>query len=119
MDSEISVALARTGSLKDGSKGLSLFLVPCLPLLKSPLNPISPPTSNNILVHGLENKIGTHILPTAELSLESTEGYLIGPVGQGVKNISLVLNVTRLWSAMSSIGKLCKCLASATSYAKV
>ncbi|KAF8798958.1 hypothetical protein BYT27DRAFT_7122106 [Phlegmacium glaucopus] len=119
-DSEVSVALARTGSLKDGSRGLSLFLVPLrLPLLRGPLDPIPPPTSNNILVHRLKNKIGTHILPTAELNLESAEGYLIGPLGQGVKNISPVLNITRLWSAMSSIGKLRKCLAIATSYAKV
>lgn len=119
-DSDISVALARTGSLKDGSRGLSLFLVPLrLPLLLNPSDPIAPRTSNNILVHRLKNKIGTHILPTAELNLESAEGYLIGSLGQGVKNISPVLNITRLWSAMSSIGKLRKCLAIATSYAKV
>ena len=119
-DSEVSVALARTSPLKDGSRGLSLFLVPLrLPLLRSPLDPIPPSTSNNILVHRLKNKIGTHILPTAELNLESAEGYLIGTLGQGVKNISPVLNITRLWSAMSSIGKLRKCLAIATSYAQV
>jgi len=119
-DSEVSVALARTGSLKDGSRGLSLFLVPLrLPLLRSPLDPIPLSTSNNIFVHRMKNKIGTHILPTAELNLESAEGYLIGPLGQGVKNISPVLNITRIWSAMSSIGKLRKCLAIATSYARV
>lgn len=119
-DSELSVALARTGSLKDGSRGLSLFLVPLrLPLFRTPLDPIPLPTSNNIFVHRLKNKIGTHILPTAELNLESAEGYLIGRLGQGVKNISPVLNITRIWSAMSSIGKLRKCLAIATSYAKV
>lgn len=97
-----------------------MFLVPSrLPLLRSPLDPIPSPISNNILVHRLKNKIGTHILPTAELNLESAEGYLIGTLGQGVKNISLVLNITRVWSAMSSIGKLRKCLTIATSYAKV
>ena len=119
-DSEICVALARTGSLKDGSRGLSLFLVPLrLPLFRDPLDPIPLSTSNNVFVHRMKNKIGTHILPTAELNLESAEGYLIGPLGQGVKNISPVLNITRIWSAMSSIGKLRKCLAIATSYAKV
>jgi len=119
-DSEVSVALARTGSLKDGSRGLSLFLVPLrLPLHRSPLDPVPSPTSNNIFVHRLKNKIGTHIVPTAELNLESVEGYLIGPLGQGVKTISPVLNITRFWSAMSSIGGLRKCLAIAASYAKV
>ncbi|KJA16474.1 hypothetical protein HYPSUDRAFT_206963 [Hypholoma sublateritium FD-334 SS-4] len=119
-DSEISVALGRTGLQQDGSRGLSLFLVPLrLPLIRSPSDPTPPPTSNNIRVHRLKNKIGTHILPTAELTLESTEGYLIGELGKGIKNISPVLNITRLWSATASIGNLRKCLAIATSYAKV
>lgn len=119
-DSEVSVALARTGSVKDGSRGLSLFLVPLrLPLLRSPSDPVPPATSNNILVHRLKNKIGTQILPTAELTLESSEAYLIGALGQGVKSITPVLNITRLWSATASIGNLRKCLAIATSYAKV
>ncbi|KAF4617730.1 hypothetical protein D9613_006125 [Agrocybe pediades] len=119
-DSEVSVALARTGSLKEGSRGLSLFLIPLrLPLIRNLGDPTPSPISNNILVHRLKNKIGTHILPTAELSLESAEGYLIGALGKGVKKISPVLNITRLWSATASIGNLRKCLAMATSYAKV
>ncbi|KAG6854651.1 hypothetical protein C0991_003299 [Blastosporella zonata] len=119
-DSQISVALARTGSIKDGSRGLSLFLVPLrLPLLRNPTDPVPPSTSNNIFVHRLKNKIGTHILPTAELSLESTEAYLIGGLNQGIKNISPVLNITRLWSAIASVGGLRKCLAIATAYARV
>lgn len=119
-DSEVSVALARTGSQQDGSRGLSLFLVPLrLPLLRNPTDPVPSPISNNVLVHRLKNKIGTHILPTAELSLEFAEGHLIGALGKGVKNISPVLNITRLWSATASIGNLRKCLAIATSYAKV
>ncbi|KAG5338060.1 hypothetical protein C0989_008265 [Termitomyces sp. Mn162] len=119
-DSHMSVALARTGSIKDGSRGLSLFLVPLrLPFPQSPSDPIPPSTSNNILVHRLKNKIGTHTLPTAELSLESAEAYLIGNPNQGIKNISPVLNITRLWSAIASVGGLRKCLAIATAYAKV
>jgi len=36
-----------------------------------------------------------------------------------VKSITPVLNITRLWSAVTSAGNLRKCLAIATSYAKV
>ncbi|KAF5382435.1 hypothetical protein D9615_002858 [Tricholomella constricta] len=119
-DSHISVALARTGSVQDGSRGLSLFFVPLrLPLLRAPSEPLPPATSNNIFVHRLKNKIGTHTLPTAELSLDGSEAYLIGALNQGVKNISPVLNITRLWSSIASIGGLRKCLAIATAYAKV
>ncbi|KAF9013268.1 acyl-CoA dehydrogenase/oxidase [Cyathus striatus] len=99
-DSEISVALARTGKVEDGSRGFHCSF-------------------NGIYVHRLKNKFGTRGLPTAELSLESTEGYLLGKVNEGVRNITPVLNITRLWSSIASIGNLRKCLAIATSYAEV
>jgi alkylation response protein AidB-like acyl-CoA dehydrogenase len=68
-----------------------------LPLLRQPSEPVPSSMSNGILVHRLKNKIGTHALPTAELSLERTEANLIGHVNQGVKNITPVLNITRIW----------------------
>ncbi|KAJ3550280.1 hypothetical protein NMY22_g555 [Coprinellus aureogranulatus] len=119
-DSEISLALARTGSEELGARGLSLFLVPLrLPLFPKQSEPRPAPTSNNIFVHRLKDKIGTHALPTAELSLEGTKGYLISPLNQGVKSIAPVLNITRVWSAVTSCGHLRKCLEIATSYATV
>ncbi len=119
-DSEIAMALARTGTLESGSRGLSLFLVPLgLPLFHPPGQPKPTPASNGIFVHRLKNKIGTHALPTAELTLEDTEGYLLGELGKGVKNITPLLNITRLWSASASVGNLRKCLGMATSYASV
>ncbi|KAJ3910503.1 acyl-CoA dehydrogenase/oxidase [Lentinula edodes] len=94
-DGDIALALARTGPDSDSSKGLSLFLVP----LRTPLLGIEPGSSisNGIRVHRLKNKIGTHALPTAELSLEQTFAYLVGSPNQGVKNILPVLNITRVW----------------------
>ncbi|KAF4590168.1 hypothetical protein EYR40_009433 [Pleurotus pulmonarius] len=119
-DSDISVALARTGSLQDGSKGLSLFLVPLrLPLLRQPSDPKPSAVSNNIFVHRLKNKFGTIPVPTAELSLQNTEAYLIGNQNQGVKQITPVLNITRLYSATGTVGGLRKCLSIATAYARV
>ncbi|KAG5634790.1 hypothetical protein H0H81_000788 [Sphagnurus paluster] len=119
-DSHVSVALARTGPLSAGSRSLSLFLVPLrLPLLHAPNAPLPSATSNNIFTHRLKQKIGTHALPTAELSLQGTEAYLIGTLNSGVRNIAPVLNITRLWSAVTSVGGLRKCLAIATAYARV
>jgi alkylation response protein AidB-like acyl-CoA dehydrogenase len=124
-DSDVSVALARTGPIQDGARSLSLFLVPLrqslLPLPSASATTFAKPTplANNIFVHRLKNKIGTHILPTAELSLEGATGYLVGELNQGVKNIAPVLNITRVWSAIGSTGALRKCLQIATSYAEV
>ncbi|KAF6766547.1 acyl-CoA dehydrogenase domain-containing protein [Ephemerocybe angulata] len=119
-DSEVSIALGRTGPENAGARGLSLFLVPLrLPLFPEPSAPTPSPISNNIFLHRLKDKIGTHALPTAELSLEGTRGYLISPLNKGVKSITPVLNITRVWSAVTSTGHLRKCLEVATSYAGV
>lgn len=115
-DSDVAVALARTGTMEQGSRGLSLFLVPLrLPLFHGLASPIS----NNIYVHRLKEKLGTRAVPTAELSLEGTEAYLIGTPGAGVKHIVPVLGITRIHSAVGSIGALRRGLAIARSYASV
>ncbi|KIJ62634.1 hypothetical protein HYDPIDRAFT_93981 [Hydnomerulius pinastri MD-312] len=119
-DSNVSVALARTGDVKNGSRSLSLFLVPLrLPLIPQPGVSTPSPMSNGIYTHRLKNKIGTQIVPTAELSLESTKAYLLGPLNQGVKNILPVLYITRIHSAISGTGHLRKCLEIAVAYSKV
>jgi len=117
-DSDLALALARTGPPSLGSRSLSLFLVPLRqPLGSSPNDSNS--RSNNVYVHRLKDKIGTKILPTAELSLDGAQGFLIGPVNGGVKTITSVLNITRLYCAIDSIGCLRRGFAIARSYALV
>ncbi|KAH9841631.1 uncharacterized protein C8Q71DRAFT_341052 [Rhodofomes roseus] len=119
-DSDIALALGRTGPLSEGSRSLSLFLVPLhFPILCEPGAPRPSALTNRIFIHRLKDKFGTVALPTAELSLEGTEAYLLGQPGQGVKLIAPVLNITRVHSATSSVGNLRRCLAIATAYSKV
>lgn len=119
-DSNVAVALARTGPLESGSRGLSLFLIPLRqPLIRSSAAPPPSALTNNIHIHRLKNKVGTKILPTAELSLEGSEAYLLGDLHQGVKLIAPVLNITRIHSAVGSVGFIRKCLAIATAYSSV
>ena len=75
--------------------------------------------TNNIKIHRLKNKVGTKILPTAELSLEGSEAYRLGELNQGVKLIAPVLNITRIHSAIGSVGAIRKCLAIATAFSSV
>lgn len=112
-EGNIAVALARTGKVNVGSRGLSLFLVP----LRHP--PFESPLHNNILIHRLKEKVGTHGVPTAELSLEGTRAWLVGRLNEGVKNIAPVLNITRIHSAIHSIGSLQRCLSIARAYSTV
>jgi alkylation response protein AidB-like acyl-CoA dehydrogenase len=109
----MTIALARTGDPALGTRSLSAFVIPLrTPEFKSPL-------ANGVRMHRLKNKVGTHGLPTAELELNGTRGWLIGPLNGGVKTISTMLNITRLYSAITSVGSLQRALSIARSYATV
>lgn len=109
--SEMSMALARIeesdGSTVKGSRGLSLFYIE-----------INKPdgTLNNIEVLRLKDKLGTKALPTAELKLVGTKATLVGNIGEGVKQISSMFNVTRLYNSVTSIAAFRRILTLATDY---
>jgi alkylation response protein AidB-like acyl-CoA dehydrogenase len=123
-DGEVALVLVRTGDNALGACSLSLFLMPLrIPLVtgSTPTPPsILPRTNENnngILVHRLKNKFGTHPVPTAELSLNGSEAYLVGPLNQGVKSIAPVLQLTRIHSSFASVGLLSRALSIARSFA--
>jgi alkylation response protein AidB-like acyl-CoA dehydrogenase len=105
--------LARTGPISAGARGLSLFVVPVR------TRSFPTPLSNGIYIHRLKDKIGTHGVPTAELSLNGTRAWLVGPLNGGVKTITHVLNISRIHSTIHSVGNLQRCLSIARSYATV
>lgn len=112
-DSSMTVLLAQT------PKGLSTFFAPIRWPPSGTLASGIEKESNGILIQRLKNKFGTKSLPTAELELSGTRGYLIGQEGQGIQEISTILNITRLYSAVSAVGYLGRGLAIARSFARV
>ena len=90
---QLAMTLAQTEV--NGKKGLSLFLVE----IKD-----STGSLNNIEVLRLKDKLGTKAMPTAELRLNKTPGQLIGELGEGVKNIATVLNISRLYNSVCATG---------------
>lgn len=121
-DSEMSVLLAKTPK-----GGLSAFYMPMRRRVgnRSPsvgiINREAPPQSelNGIRIQRLKNKLGTKSLPTAELEIKDGRGWLIGTEGQGVKEISAILNITRLSTAAGSAANWSRGLAIARAYSKV
>jgi alkylation response protein AidB-like acyl-CoA dehydrogenase len=114
-DSSMTVLLART------PKGLSTFFAPIHRTRGIPTNSASlhEKELNGIFISRLKNKFGTKSLPTAELELSGTRGYLIGKEGQGIQEISTILNISRLYSAFSALGYVGRGLAIAKGFAKV
>lgn len=74
---------------------------------------------NGIHPHRLKPKLGTRSLPTAELILDDLRAHLLGAEGQGVKEISTVLNITRLHNAIGAVAAWSRALAVARAWSRV
>jgi alkylation response protein AidB-like acyl-CoA dehydrogenase len=117
-DADMAVLLARTEK-----GGLSAFYAP----MKRKRNDLAEGAGNReggtefngVRIQRLKNKMGTKGLPTAELELSGMRGYLIWKEGEGVKEISALLNITRLHTAVSQVGYWGRGLAVSRAYAKV
>lgn len=101
--SPMALTLARIEGDPSLKSGLSLFY------LEVP--------NNNIEVHRLKGKLGTDALPTAELSLYGSKATLMGGPNEGVKRISSVLNITRIYSSIGALAHMRRFIDLATSYA--
>jgi alkylation response protein AidB-like acyl-CoA dehydrogenase len=106
--SQMAMTLARIEGAPAGSKGLSLFYLE----LRDAHGQL-----NGIRINRLKEKLGTHALPTAELTLENTSAILVGGAGDGVKKISSLFNITRIYNACCAVGYMRRGLALARDYA--
>lgn len=105
-DSNMAILLAQS------PQGLSTFFTPMR-------IPGSEGGLNGIHIQRLKSKFGTKSLPTAELELINTRAYLVGTEGRGIQEISTILNISRLWSAVSAVGYLGRGIGIVKSWAKV
>ncbi|MXX00069.1 MAG: acyl-CoA dehydrogenase [Acidimicrobiia bacterium] len=94
-DNIIHTVLARTPGAADGTKGISLFLVP-----KRLVGPDGEPGElNDVRTVSLEHKMGIHGSPTCMLSYGEkggAVGYLVGPEQGGMARMFTMMNAARI-----------------------
>ncbi|KAL1966590.1 hypothetical protein VTN77DRAFT_4001 [Rasamsonia byssochlamydoides] len=112
-DANMTILLAKTG--KDGQ--ISAFYAPLRRRVKGGAE--GETELNGVRIQRLKNKLGTKPLPTAELELKGMRGYLLGKEGQGVKEISTILNITRMHNIISAVGAWGRGLAISRAFARV
>ncbi|PIS11022.1 MAG: acyl-CoA dehydrogenase [Bdellovibrio sp. CG10_big_fil_rev_8_21_14_0_10_47_8] len=108
--SPMAMTLARIEGAEPGSRGLSLFYLE---------TKNSQGSLNNILIHRLKDKMGTKALPTAELTLDGTPAQLVGGEGHGVRKISSLFNITRIYNAICAVGQMRRALDLSQAYSNV
>ena len=107
--SQMALTLGRPVDNGPGGRGLALFYVNTRDEDGRP---------NHLRVERLKDKLGTRKLPTAELTLEETPAELVMEAANGVRNITPLLNITRLWNSVTAISYMRRGLALAEDYAR-
>jgi alkylation response protein AidB-like acyl-CoA dehydrogenase len=91
----VHLVLARTPGSPEGTKGISLFLVPRYRLDANG----NPGESNDARCVSLEHKLGIHASPTCVMSYgdnDDCHGWLIGPENGGMRAMFTMMNNARL-----------------------
>lgn len=107
--SQMALTLARPEGNASGGQGLALFYIETRD---------ERGRLRNIEINRLKDKLGTRKVPTAELTLDGTPAELVRGTTDGIRNITPMLNITRLWNGISAVSLMRRCVALALDYAR-
>jgi alkylation response protein AidB-like acyl-CoA dehydrogenase len=105
---EAALALARPEGAGEGTPALALFYVETMD---------GQARKSGLVVDRLKDKLGTRELPTAEIHLDGLPAWPLGELGNGVRQVAPMLNVTRTWNAVCAVASMARALALACDYA--
>jgi len=100
-DNIVHCVLARLPDAPEGTKGISLFLVPKRKPSKD--GSVDMKKVNGVSVGRIEDKMGCHGSPTCELIFDGAEGYLIGTPNRGLNHMFTFINTSRMGTAVQGL----------------
>ena len=99
-DNIVHIVLARLPGAPEGTKGISLFIVPkCLPSDDG-----SAGERNAVSCGSLEHKMGIHGNATCVMNFDGAKGWLIGPENKGLNCMFTFMNTARIGTAIQGLG---------------
>ena len=96
----IHLVLARVPDAPEGSRGVSLFLVP--KVMVGDDGALG--EQNAVKCIGLENKVGIHASPTCVMEYDGATGWLIGEENKGLACMFTMMNSARLNVGLEGVG---------------
>ncbi|MGP8291437.1 acyl-CoA dehydrogenase family protein [Vreelandella zhanjiangensis] len=94
-DAALAMVLARAEDGDAGTRGLTLFLLP---------RHLENGELNHYRIVRLKDKLGTRSMASGEIILEGAEAYVVGEPGQGFKQMTDMINMSRLSNGVRSAG---------------
>lgn len=92
----VHIVLARLPGAPEGTKGISLFIVP-----KFLVNEDGSVGERNTLICGsIEHKMGIHGNATCVMNFDGAKGWLIGPENKGLNAMFTFMNTARIGTAL-------------------
>lgn len=95
VDADVIMILARPEGAGPGTRGLGLYVLP---------RTLENGKRNAYRVNRIKEKLGERSFPSGEVTLEGATAYLLGGPGQGFMQMAEMLNVSRLYNAIASVG---------------
>jgi alkylation response protein AidB-like acyl-CoA dehydrogenase len=99
-DNIVHLVLARLEGSPEGTKGISLFLVPkFIPTADGKVG-----ERNGVVCGSLEHKMGIHGNATAVLNFDQAQGWLVGEINKGMNHMFIMMNAARLGTGLQGLG---------------
>ncbi len=105
----VHIVLARLPGAPEGTKGISLFIVPKI---------LPDGTPNAVKCGSLEHKMGIHGNATCVMNFDGATGFLIGPPNKGLNCMFTFMNFARIGTAMQGVASAELSYQGASAYAK-
>ncbi|WP_019833105.1 acyl-CoA dehydrogenase C-terminal domain-containing protein [Sphingomonas sp. PR090111-T3T-6A] len=110
----IHLVLAKLPGAPEGSKGISLFIVPKFP----PDAEGNPGTRNAVSCGSIEEKMGIHANSTCVMNYDGATGWLLGEENKGLAAMFIMMNAARLGVGLQGLGIAETAYQNAVAYAK-
>ena len=113
----IHLVLARLPDAPEGTRGISLFLVPKFLVNEDG----SLGARNDVVCAGVEEKLGIHASPTCVMTYGESGGaigYLVGEANKGLQTMFIMMNAARLAVGMQGVALADRSMQHAVRYAQ-
>ncbi len=110
----VHLVLAKLPDAPEGSKGISLFVVPKF----MPDADGNPGERNGVACGSLEHKMGIHGNATCVMNFDAARGYLVGPPNKGLACMFTMMNAARLGVGIQGLGLTEASFQNALAYAR-